>query len=57
MKQVLDEQENSVSEIKALAKRIKEKDKKVASLETQITDFDEEKFLMGEKHKEEMQSK
>jgi len=40
-----------------LAKRLKEKDRKLASLETQITDMEEEKFLMGERHKEEMQSK
>lgn len=36
---------------------MKDKDRKVANLETQITDLEEERFLAGERHKEEIQSK
>jgi hypothetical protein len=41
-------------ELKSLSKRIKDKDRKVASLETQISDLEEERFLNGERHKEEI---
>lgn len=52
-----DDLEASLSELKSLAKRLKEKDRKVATLETQITDLEEEKFLIGERHKEELANK
>ena len=53
----MDDLEAANVELKSLAKRIKDKDRKVATLETQITDLEEEKFLAGERHKEELQSR
>jgi predicted nucleic acid-binding Zn-ribbon protein len=57
LKKAQDELEAVNVELKSLAKRIKDKDRKVAALETQITDLEEERFLTGERHKEELSSK
>ena len=45
------------TELKSIAKRIKDKERKLAALESKLTDLEDEKLLMFEQNKEQLQSK
>ena len=40
--------------MKSIAKRIKDKERKLATLESKLTDLEDEKLLMFEQNKEQM---